>query len=232
MQIACKRFGCQKAVEVCYWTCKYRRKCKDWSGAVEGTPGLIAITERLEGAAAKSGRVFEAHTLLKPARMKRAAVSAALIAPVAKPIPKAELPIQKSNAKPEIAKAEPKISVTAVSVPLKKKKAVKQLAVKPVKVERKPMAKLPVEEEKISSQLNEDNTPARAVERKAAPKPVRPKAPADGPVYLLLSKNGKYRELREADLLKEAANIIKDSSLRLVKGQYLVPQITFKPFEE
>ncbi|MFN7927076.1 MAG: hypothetical protein U0Y68_03875 [Blastocatellia bacterium] len=51
-------------------------------------------------------------------------------------------------------------------------------------------------------------------------------------MYLLLSKNGKYRELREADLLKEAANIIKDASLRLVKGQVLVPQITFKPFDE
>ncbi|MFN7927074.1 MAG: hypothetical protein U0Y68_03865 [Blastocatellia bacterium] len=55
MQIACKRFGCQKAVEVCYWTCKHRKKCKDWTGALEGAPGLVAITERLEGAAARVG---------------------------------------------------------------------------------------------------------------------------------------------------------------------------------
>ena len=54
----------------------------------------------------------------------------------------------------------------------------------------------------------------------------------NGTVYLLLSKNGKYKELRESDLMKEAATILKDSSLRLVKGQYLVPQITFKPFDE
>ena len=44
--------------------------------------------------------------------------------------------------------------------------------------------------------------------------------PTNGTVYLLLSKNGKYKELRESDLLKEAAIIIKDPSLRLVKGQY------------
>ena len=85
MQIACKRFGCQKAVEVCYWTCKYRRNCKDWNSALEGAPGLIAITERLEGAAAKSGRIFAANTLLKPTRLKRAAATAALRVPVAKP---------------------------------------------------------------------------------------------------------------------------------------------------
>ena len=94
------------------------------------------------------------------------------------------------------------------------------------------MAKLPTEEEKPSPQPSEDVTTVKAADRKAAAKPSRPKLPTDGTVYLLLSKNGKYRELREADLLKEAANIIKDSSLRLVKGQYLVPQITFKPMDE
>ncbi len=214
MQIACKRFGCQKAVEVCYWTCKHRKNCKDWRSALEGAPGLIAITERLEGAAAKSGRLFEAKTLLKPARLKRAAAAPALLAPVVKPAPKAER----------------KIASEVVSQP--KKPVVKKAAIKPVKAERNPMPKLPAEEEKLTSQPSEDVTTAKAADRKPAAKPNRPKFPTDGTVYLLLSKNGKYRELREADLLKEAANIIKDSSLRLVKGQYLVPQITFKPMDE
>ena len=213
MQIACKRFGCQKAVEVCYWTCKHRKNCKDWRGALEGTPGLIAITERLEGAAAKSGRLFEAKTLLKPARLKRAAAVPALLAPVAKPVPRAEGKI-------------------ASDVARQPKKPIKKIAIKPVKAERKPMAKLPTEEEKPSYQSSEDVSTAKAADRKPVAKPSRPKVPTDGTVYLLLSKNGKYRELREADLLKEAANIIKDSSLRLVKGQYLVPQITFKPMDE
>ena len=213
MQIACKRFGCQKAVEVCYWTCKHRKNCKDWRGALEGAPGLIAITERLEGAAAKSGRLFEAKTLLKPARLKRAAAVPALLAPVAKPVPRAEGKI-------------------ASDVARQPKKPIKKIAIKPVKAERKPMAKLPTEEEKPSYQSSEDVSTAKAADRKPVAKPSRPKVPTDGTVYLLLSKNGKYRELREADLLKEAANIIKDSSLRLVKGQYLVPQITFKPMDE
>ena len=216
MQIACKRFGCQKAVEVCYWTCKHRKNCKDWRIALEDTPGLIAITERLEGAAAKSGRLFEAKTLLKPARLKRAAAIPALRAPMAKPALKAE----------HITAAD------IASQPSQPRKAIKKVAIKPVKAERKPLAKLPTEEEKPSTQLNEDASTAKAADRKSVTKPSRPKIPTDGTVYLLLSKNGKYRELREADLLKEAANIIKDSSLRLVKGQYLVPQITFKPIDE
>lgn len=214
MQIACKRFGCQKAVEVCYWTCKHRKNCKDWGGALEGAPGLIAITERLEGAAAKNGRLFETKTLLKPARLKRAAATPALLAPVAK----LALKTEGKN--------------VAEIVPQPKKTVVKKAVIKPVKAERKPMPKLPVEEEKPFSQPSEDVTTAKAADRKPVAKPIRPKLPTDGTVYLLLSKNGKYRELREADLLKEAANIIKDSSLRLVKGQYLVPQITFKPMDE
>jgi outer membrane biosynthesis protein TonB len=210
MQIACKRFGCQKAVEVCYWTCKYRRNCKDWVSAVEGEPGLVAITGRLESAAAKSGRVFEANTLLKPARLKRAAAASALLAPV--------------------PKLEPKPMPEFVPQPAKKKKSRKKPSINLPKTERKPMPKSPVTEENTLPEGNE--TGAKLPERNVAVKPARPKAPANGTVYLLLSKNGKYKELREADLLKEAANIFKDSSLRLVKGQYLVPQITFKPIDE
>lgn len=216
MQIACKRFGCHKAVEVCYWTCKHRKNCKDWGGAIEGSPGLIAITERLEGAAAKSGRIFDANTLLKPARLKRAASAPALLAPVSKPI----------------LAPEPKIAVKAAPRVVKKKKAPTTSSTKSVKPERNAMPKLPVEEESKASNSNEEAITSKAIERKSAVKPARPKAPTNGTVYLLLSKNGKYKEIREADLLKEAAIIIKDPSLRLVKGQYLVPQITFKPFDE
>ena len=68
MQIACKRYSCQKAVEVCYWSCKFRRNCKDWQSAIAGEPGLVTIQSRLEAAAAKSGRAFDAQTLVIPAR--------------------------------------------------------------------------------------------------------------------------------------------------------------------
>lgn len=68
MQLACKRYSCQKAVEVCYWTCKFRRNCRDWQTALAGEPGLVAIQSRLEAAAAKSGRAFDYQTLVIPAR--------------------------------------------------------------------------------------------------------------------------------------------------------------------
>lgn len=73
MQIACKRYDCQKAVEVCYWSCKFRKSCKDWEGALAGIPGAAAIRERLEEAAKKSGRAFDPQLLIVPARKKKAA---------------------------------------------------------------------------------------------------------------------------------------------------------------
>src|ERR1041385_230624 len=85
MQIACKRFGCQKAVEVCYWACKFRRNCKDWQGALEGEPGSEAIRERLESAAAKTGRVFDAATMIKPTRTKRLIAAPRSVSPLISP---------------------------------------------------------------------------------------------------------------------------------------------------
>ncbi len=67
-------------------------------------------------------------------------------------------------------------------------------------------------------------TKAPVIAKEPKPKPV-----SDGVVYLILSKNGKYRELRESQLIKEASTILKDPTLRLFKGQHLVPHITFKP---
>jgi hypothetical protein len=221
MQIACKRFGCQKAVEVCYWTCKHRKNCKDWKVAIEGVPGTSAITERLEMAAAKSGRPFDAKTLVKPVRLKRA-VAAAAVPSIAMIAPVAPAPV-KIAAQVTVSKlAAPKLTAK----PIIKRTHRKPHPVKLAKLERKPMPK--PEEEKI--EVVAENTAPKS--SKPAPKPVKPKLPTNGTVYLLLGKGGKYRELRESELMKEAATILKDPSLRLVKGQYLVPQITFKPFDE
>lgn len=68
--------------------------------------------------------------------------------------------------------------------------------------------------------------------KNANPKAPRAKQPGNGKVLLLLSKNGRYKELRESDLLTQAATLLKDPSLRLVKGQLLVPTISFQPAEE
>lgn len=71
MQIECARYGCQKAVEVCYWVCKYRAKCKDWQDALAGKPGIEAIRERLEGVARKSGRAYDPKSLVVLNGLKR-----------------------------------------------------------------------------------------------------------------------------------------------------------------
>jgi hypothetical protein len=83
----------------------------------------------------------------------------------------------------------------------------------------------------------ETSAPAPEKATKAKPKAAKPKlvskpANNNGPIYLLLFPNGKYKELRESELNSEAAGVLKDQTLRLVKGQCLVPQISFKVADE
>jgi hypothetical protein len=77
-----------------------------------------------------------------------------------------------------------------------------------------------------------EKTAAKAKPKAAKPKPVSKPANTNGPVYLLLFSNGKYKELRESELNSEAAGVLKDQSLRLIKGQFLVPEISFKVADE
>jgi hypothetical protein len=90
---------------------------------------------------------------------------------------------------------------------------------------------------------SELSTPAseKTASAKAKPKAAKPKPAAkpvskplnnNGPIYLLLFANGKYKELRESELNTEAAGVLKDQTLRLVKGQHLLPQISFKVADE
>jgi hypothetical protein len=72
----------------------------------------------------------------------------------------------------------------------------------------------------------------KAAKPKPVNKPVSKPASINGPIYLLLFANGKYKELRESELNTEAAGVLKDQTLRLIKGQCLVPQISFKVADE
>jgi hypothetical protein len=72
----------------------------------------------------------------------------------------------------------------------------------------------------------------KAAKPKPVNKPISKPAPINGPIYLLLFANGKYKELRESELNTEAAGVLKDQTLRLIKGQCLVPQISFKVADE
>jgi hypothetical protein len=88
----------------------------------------------------------------------------------------------------------------------------------------------------MSAPAFEKTAAAKAKTKAAKPKPVNKPvskpAPTNGPVYLLLFANGKYKELRESELNTEAAGVLKDQTLRLIKGQCLVPQISFKVADE
>lgn len=68
--------------------------------------------------------------------------------------------------------------------------------------------------------------PKRRPKQKAEAEIIAPATPS-GPLYLLLSSNGKYKELAESQLQTEAADMLKDPQLRLVKGVEMKPQISF-----
>jgi len=88
----------------------------------------------------------------------------------------------------------------------------------------------------ISATAFEKTAAAKSKTKAAKPKPVNKPVgeptPNNGPIYLLLFANGKYKELRESELNTEAASVLKDQTLRLIKGQSLVPQISFKVADE
>jgi hypothetical protein len=93
----------------------------------------------------------------------------------------------------------------------------------------------PTAEESFEAPAQEQAPPSPTTKNaanKSKLKPVKPKPVTNGPIYLLLSANGKYKELNEAELQTEAASVLKDPTLRLVKGHYLVPQISFNLTEE
>jgi hypothetical protein len=249
MQIACQRFSCQKAVEVCYWTCKFRRNCKDWQTALAGEPGLVLIQSRLEAAAAKTGRAFDAQTLASPVRKVKAHPLSPLASPRANSAGKNSLP----SAAPGTAKEAAAIKVSVVSRPALSVQSNPNTRSDVSTLSRAQTAAPDTTETQLSSrkkkvvrrktaqenqEMNESKTEVASEKaeigrtKQPKPKPVRQKPISSGPVYLLLGANGKYKELREAELLTQAATLLKDPSLRLIKGYLLVPTISFKAVEE
>ena len=91
---------------------------------------------------------------------------------------------------------------------------------------------LTAQEQETPASASEKTAASKAKPKAAKPKPVSKPATNNGPIYLLLFSNGKYKELRESELNTEAASVLKDQTLRLVKGQCLVPQISFKVADE
>ena len=84
----------------------------------------------------------------------------------------------------------------------------------------------------METEASTSEKPSKAKPKAAKPKPAHKPANNNGPIYLLLFPNGKYKELRESELNSEAAGVLKDQGLRLIKGQFLVPQISFKVADE
>lgn len=225
MQLACQRFSCQKAVEVCYWSCKFRRNCKDWQKAVTGEPGLVAIQSRLEAAAAKSGRAFDLQTLAFPARKAQPKLSKETAATRVSVVSRPALSVQNNPGTRSdvtmLSRAQTAASsTTEANIPVRNKRSTQTNKTKTVPTTE-------MNETKETKETTIEKV-ASAKPKKTVPKALRPKPASNGAVYLLLSKNGKYKELRESELLNQAATLLNNPALRLVKGQLLVPTISFQ----
>lgn len=226
MQIACKRFSCQKAVEVCYWGCKHRRDCKDWQGALNGAPGILAITEQLAEAAKKTGRLFDPQTLILTSRTKKNRAAVVSKSPIA------HLQSASFSDGFSTARGEADFDNQGESVP---NNITNITFVEVTESMTESNLDTPTNETAAAEAAAESSgKPAAPKAAKPKPAPAKPKPAAQnsGPVFLLLYPNGKYKELRESELNTEAADVLKDPSLRLVKGLPLIPQISFKSPEE
>ncbi len=226
MQIACKKFSCQKAVEVCYWACKYRRDCKDWHGALEGRPGADAMNGQLTAAAKKSGRVFDPETMILTSASKRKGKKSRAV--VVSKSPSAHLQSRSVSTPPGKAASKDRGRPTPQIITIKPNPR----EVRAKMTEDNLDTPTAADDSIVTDSAAETSTKQAAAKPK--PKPVvKPKpVTTTGPVYLLLFANGKYKELRESELNSEAASVLKDPSLRLIKGQILVPQISFKSDDE
>lgn len=225
MEIGCKKFSCQKAVEVCYWTCKFRRDCKDWHNALAVEPGTEAISEQLKQAAKKNGRTFDQQTMVLISRSKKNRAAVVSKRPIAN-LESASFSTSFSTARGEAESSNPGES-SPINITNNFHEEVKETMTED-------NLDTPIAEPKAEVAAEASSKPAAA--KAAKPKPVAPKpkpaAQSSGPVFLLLYPNGKYKELRESELNIEAADVLKDPSLRLVKGTPLVPQISFKSADE
>ncbi|MBS1787284.1 MAG: hypothetical protein JST85_06155 [Acidobacteria bacterium] len=230
MQIACNRFSCQKAVEVCYWACKFRRDCKDWHNALAAEPGTDAIAARLKEAAKKSGRAFDPQTMVLTSHSKKKVTNkqAAIVS-------KSSIAHLKS-ADFSTARGEAEFSDQGEPIP-------NNIIINNFGEVKEAMTEsnfdTPRTEMTETLAVSETAAPSSgkaAASKAAKPKPAvakpKPAAQITGPVFLLLYPNGKYKELRESELNTEAADVLKDPSLRLVKGLPLIPQISFKSADE
>ncbi len=224
MQIACNRFSCQKAVEVCYWTCKFRRDCKDWHNALAAEPGTDAITERLNQAAKKSGRAFDPQTMVWTSRSKKNRAAVVSKTPIAH--------LQSGGF--STARGETEFGDQGEPNPNNLIHINFEEEVQEQMTESN--LDTPIAETETTTESTAGSSSKPAAAKAAKPKPVvKPKPVAsqsNGPVFLLLYPNGKYKELRESELNTEAADVLKDPTLRLVKGLPLIPQISFKTADE
>lgn len=228
MQIACNRFSCQKAVEVCYWACKFRRDCKDWHGALNGSPGLTAVSEQLAASAKKTGRTFDSQTMVLTSGSKKKSLKKTRAAIVSKSsiahLESASFSAARGEAKFDDQGEPISNNITNINfVEVKESMTESNLDT-------------PITETSSATEPAAEPSGKPAAPKAAKPKPVaakpKPVAQNSGPVFLLLYPNGKYKELRESELNVEAADVLKDPSLRLVKGLPLVPQISFKSVDE
>lgn len=225
--IYCNRFHESKSVLICAFRCPYWRGCKDWAGALAGEKKESIVAEVTDYATRKGMTVNpDIWDPLAPVKRRRKRPSAA----VAAISTGGGLSVMPSNSPRSVLHSRDsspeRLATEPTSSHLRSQRGKKAM----VNEEK-------LGEKKITTVSTRDVggkiKPAAKRKRPTAQRSHRAKNPtASSVVYLVLEKNGRYREVKSEDEMKRIAIEIAGKGkkgVRFARATLLEAEVTFRP---
>ncbi|HXF05655.1 MAG TPA: hypothetical protein VNM72_09590 [Blastocatellia bacterium] len=226
--IYCDRFHESKSVLICAFRCPYWRGCKDWAGALAGEKKEMIVTEVTEYATRKglavNAEIWDPLGAAKR-RRKRATAAPALTVP-------------DSGARGTSSDAAQSVGRSGDGSPSRRtvRRASSEV--------HSPRGKhIMVNEEKLTERRHNLTPSPRDIGSRVKPAAKRKRTTARGTgraknpaasstVYLILEKNGRYREVKSEEEMKRIALEIAGKGkkgVRFARATLLEAEVTFRP---
>lgn len=224
--IYCNRFHESKSVLICALRCPYWRGCKDWAGALAGEKKEMIVTEVTEYATRKGLAIIpDVWNPLAPAKRRRKQ-------------PTAKLALSPSDGGPSATSSDPAQSVGRLEGGSPPSRTLRRAASQSQRGKHVMM-----NEEKLTEKRHNLPLSPRDIGGKVKPAIKRKQATAQGTrraknptasstVYLILEKNGRYREVKTEDEMKRIAIEIAGKGkkgVRFARATLLEAEVTFRP---
>ena len=221
----CNRFHESKSVLICALRCPYWRGCKDWAGALAGEKKEMIVAEVTEYATRKGIAINpDVWDPLAPAKRRRKQ-------------PTAKLALAPPDGGPSAISSDPAQSVGRLEGGSPSRRTLRRAASQSQRGKHVMM-----NEEKLTEKRNLTLS-SRDVGSKVKPAVKRKRTTAEGTrrvknltgsstVYLILEKNGPYREVKSEDEMKRIAIEIAGKGkkgVRFARAMLLEAEVTFRP---